>query len=151
MPMIVELGHFALILAFAVALVQATLPLYGAARRDSRLMALAEPAALVQLILIATAFAALTYAFVVSDFSLRLVTLNSHTDKPMLYKISGVWGNHEGSLLLWSLTLALFGACAVWFGAGFGRSRHGRCGVLGLYALHLEPLLAAGESAVEWR
>ncbi len=114
--MIVELGHFALILAFAVALVQATLPLYGAARRDSRLMALAEPAALVQLILIATAFAALTYAFVVSDFSLRLVTLNSHTDKPMLYKISGVWGNHEGSLLLWSLTLALFGACAVWFG-----------------------------------
>jgi cytochrome c-type biogenesis protein CcmF len=116
MPMIVELGHFALILAFAVALVQATLPLYGAARRDSRLMALAEPAALVQLILIATAFAALTYAFVVSDFSLRLVTLNSHTDKPMLYKISGVWGNHEGSLLLWSLTLALFGACAVWFG-----------------------------------
>ncbi len=114
--MIVELGHFALILAFAVALVQATLPLYGAARRDSRLMALAEPAALVQLILIATAFAALTYAFVVSDFSLRLVTLNSHTDKPMLYKIAGVWGNHEGSLLLWSLTLALFGACAVWFG-----------------------------------
>ena len=114
--MIVELGHFALILAFSVALVQATLPLYGAARRDSRLMALAEPAALVQLILIATAFAALTYAFVVSDFSLRLVTLNSHTDKPMLYKISGVWGNHEGSLLLWSLTLALFGACAVWFG-----------------------------------
>ena len=114
--MIVELGHFALILAFAVALVQATLPLYGAARRDSRLMALAEPAALVQLILIATAFAALTYAFVVSDFSLRLVTLNSHTDKPMQYKISGVWGNHEGSLLLWSLTLALFGACAVWFG-----------------------------------
>ncbi|MEY3959560.1 MAG: hypothetical protein RIR14_213 [Pseudomonadota bacterium] len=114
--MIVELGHYALILAFAVALVQATLPLYGAARRDSRLMALAEPAALVQLILIATSFAALTYAFVVSDFSLRLVTLNSHTDKPMLYKISGVWGNHEGSLLLWALTLALFGACAVWFG-----------------------------------
>jgi cytochrome c-type biogenesis protein CcmF len=116
MPMIVELGHYALILAFAVALVQSTLPLYGAARRDSRLMALAEPAAIVQLILIATSFAALTYAFVVSDFSLRLVTLNSHTDKPMLYKISGVWGNHEGSLLLWSLTLALFGACAVWFG-----------------------------------
>ena len=114
--MIVELGHYALILAFAVALVQSTLPLYGAARRDSRLMALAEPAAIVQLILIATSFAALTYAFVVSDFSLRLVTLNSHTDKPMIYKISGVWGNHEGSLLLWSLTLALFGACAVWFG-----------------------------------
>ena len=114
--MIVEIGHFALILAFAVALVQATLPLYGATRRDARLMALADPAALVQLVLIAAAFGALTYAFVVSDFSLRLVTLNSHTDKPMLYKVAGVWGNHEGSLLLWVLSLALFGACAVWFG-----------------------------------
>ncbi len=114
--MIVELGHFALILAFAVALLQATLPLYGAARRDARLMALADPAAMMQLVLIAAAFGALTYAFVVSDFSLRLVTLNSHTDKPMLYKVAGVWGNHEGSLLLWVLALALFGACAVWFG-----------------------------------
>ncbi len=114
--MIVELGHFALILAFAVALLQATLPLYGAARRDTRLMALADPAAMMQLVLIAAAFGALTYAFVVSDFSLRLVTLNSHTDKPMLYKVAGVWGNHEGSLLLWVLALALFGACAVWFG-----------------------------------
>ena len=114
--MIVELGHFALILAFAVALVQSTLPLYGAAKRDTRLMALADPAAMVQLVLIAAAFGALTYAFVVSDFSLRLVTLNSHTDKPMLYKVAGVWGNHEGSLLLWVLILSLFGACAVWFG-----------------------------------
>ena len=114
--MIVELGHFALILAFAVALLQATLPHYGAARRDARLMALADPAAMMQLVLIAAAFGALTYAFVVSDFSLRLVTLNSHTDKPMLYKVAGVWGNHEGSLLLWVLALALFGACAVWFG-----------------------------------
>ncbi len=114
--MIVELGHFALILAFAVALVQATLPLYGAWARDSRLMALADPAALMQLVLVAAAFGALTYAFVVSDFSLSLVVLNSHTDKPMLYKVSGVWGNHEGSLLLWALSLALFGACAVWFG-----------------------------------
>ncbi|MCU0901964.1 MAG: heme lyase CcmF/NrfE family subunit, partial [Cypionkella sp.] len=58
----------------------------------------------------------LTYAFVVSDFSLLLVVQNSHTLKPMLYKISGVWGNHEGSLLLWVLILALFGACAAWFG-----------------------------------
>ena len=79
-------------------------------------MALADPAAVVQLILITVAFGALTHAFVTSDFSLRLVVLNSHTDKPMLYKVAGVWGNHEGSLLLWSLALALFGACAVWFG-----------------------------------
>jgi len=131
--MIVELGHFALILAFAVALVQAVLPLYGAARRDARLMGLADPAAMVQLVLIAAAFGALTYAFVVSDFSLRLVTLNSHTDKPMLYKVAGVWGNHEGSLLLWVLALALFGACAVWFGGNLPATLKAR--VLGVQGL----------------
>ena len=114
--MIVELGHFTLVLAFMVAVVQATLPMYGAWRRDSRLMALADPAALIQFLLIATSFAALTYAFVTSDFSLKLVVENSHTAKPMLYKVAGVWGNHEGSLLLWVLALSGFGACAVWFG-----------------------------------
>lgn len=114
--MIVELGHFALILALGVALVQATLPLWGAQRAHKALMAIAEPAALSQFVLILAAFGALTYAFVVSDFSVRLVVLNSHSFKPMLYKISGVWGNHEGSLLLWALILAFFGACAAWFG-----------------------------------
>ena len=114
--MIVELGHFTLILAFGVALIQATLPMYGAWRRDTRLMAVADPAAVIQLLLIATSFAALTYAFVTSDFSLRLVVANSHTDKPMLYKFAGVWGNHEGSLLLWVLALSGFGASAAWFG-----------------------------------
>ena len=115
--MIVELGHFALVLALAVAVVQSTLPLVGAQKRWGGWMAVAEPAAVVQLLLISVAFGALTYAFVTSDFSLRLVVLNSHTDKPMLYKISGVWGNHEGSLLLWVLILALFGASAAIFGA----------------------------------
>jgi cytochrome c-type biogenesis protein CcmF len=114
--MIVELGHFALILAFAVALLQSVLPMWGAQRRDGRLMAVAEPAAVAQFLLVGFAFVALTYAFVVSDFSLRLVVLNSHTDKPMLYKFAGVWGNHEGSLLLWMLALSGFGACAAWFG-----------------------------------
>jgi cytochrome c-type biogenesis protein CcmF len=79
-------------------------------------MAAAEPAATAQFVLLAYAFAALTYAFVTSDFSLRIVTMNSHTLKPMLYKVTGVWGNHEGSLLLWCLILALFGAMAAWFG-----------------------------------
>lgn len=115
--MIVELGHFALILAFAVALVQSVVPLWGAHRRNAALMAVAEPAAIIQFILVLASFAALTYAFVVSDFSLLLVVQNSHTLKPMLYKVSGVWGNHEGSLLLWVLILALFGACAAWFGS----------------------------------
>ena len=116
--MIVELGHFALILALMVALVQATLPLWGAQTGDQRLMALAGPAAGLQLVLIAGAFAALTWAFVMSDFSLAVVVSNSHTAKPMLYKVSGVWGNHEGSLLLWVLILAIYGAAVAAFGGG---------------------------------
>ncbi|MDG1280160.1 MAG: heme lyase CcmF/NrfE family subunit [Pseudorhodobacter sp.] len=115
--MIVELGHFALILALCVALVQTVIPLIGAQRRWAHWMAIAEPAAVAQFVLLCASFAALTYAFVVSDFSVRLVVLNSHTYKPMIYKVSGVWGNHEGSLLLWVLILALFGACVAWFGS----------------------------------
>ena len=114
--MIIELGHFALILAFAVAIVQSTLPLIGAAQNRASFMAVAEPAAVAQFLLIGFSFAALTYGFVTSDFSLALVTANSHTLKPMLYKVAGVWGNHEGSLLLWVLILSLYGALAAWFG-----------------------------------
>ena len=115
--MIIELGHFAAILAFMVALVQTAVPLWGAYARDGRLMAVAGPAAIAQAGLIAISFAALTYGFVVSDFSLKLVVDNSQTAKPLLYKITGVWGNHEGSLLLWALSLAVFGAAAaVWGG-----------------------------------
>ncbi len=114
--MIIELGHFALILALSVALIQSTVPMWGAFRRDARVMAVAEPAAMIQLILVGFAFAALTYAFVTSDFSLAVVTANSHTLKPMLYKVSGVWGNHEGSLLLWVLILSIYGAAVAWFG-----------------------------------
>jgi cytochrome c-type biogenesis protein CcmF len=114
--MLNELAHFALILAFGVAIVQMIIPLIGAQRGNVGWMSLAEPAATIQFLLTGFAFAALTWAFVVSDFSLQLVYLNSHTDKPLIYKISGVWGNHEGSMLLWVLILALFGACAGWFG-----------------------------------
>jgi cytochrome c-type biogenesis protein CcmF len=113
--MITELGHFALVLALAVALVQSVVPLVGAGRGWQGWMALGDTAAMLQVLLVAVAFAALTHAFVTSDFSLALVTGNSHSAKPMLYKISGVWGNHEGSLLLWSLILASYGAAvAVW-------------------------------------
>jgi len=115
--MIVELGHFALILAFMVALFQMIVPLVGAHRGNAAWMAVADPAATTQFLLTLFSFGALTYAFVTSDFSVSLVTGNSHTLKPMLYKISGVWGNHEGSLLLWVLILTLFGACASWFGS----------------------------------
>ncbi|MGR3550176.1 heme lyase CcmF/NrfE family subunit [Pseudooceanicola sp.] len=115
--MFTELGHFALILALAVALVQTVVPLIGAHKRWPGWMAVGEPAATAQFLLVAFAFAALTHAFVTSDFSLRLVANNSHSLKPMLYKITGVWGNHEGSMLLWVLILSLFGASAAWFGA----------------------------------
>ncbi|MBD3678378.1 MAG: heme lyase CcmF/NrfE family subunit [Rhodobacteraceae bacterium] len=114
--MFIELGHFALILAFMVAIIQTVVPFVGAQKGWRGWMALGEPAATTQFLLVGFSFAALTYAFVTSDFSLRLVVLNSHTDKPMLYKITGVWGNHEGSMLLWVLIVALFGAMAAWFG-----------------------------------
>ena len=124
--MIVELGHFALILAFAVAVFQMIVPLIGAHKGWGGWMAVASPAASVQFALTAASFAALTYAFVTSDFSLNLVVANSHTDKPLIYKITGVWGNHEGSLLLWVLILTLFGACAAWFGGNLPPSLRAR-------------------------
>ena len=114
--MIIEIGHFALILALGVALVQMALPAWGARAGDAPLMAVAEPAALAQLSLIALSFLALTHAYVTSDFSVETVWANSHSAKPLIYKISGVWGNHEGSMLLWVLILALFGAAVALFG-----------------------------------
>ena len=114
--MIPELGHFARILAFAVALVPGTLPFVGAARGDIRVRALGSTAALTQAFLVILAFGALTQAYVTSDFSVANVVANSHSAKPLLYKISGVWGNHEGSMVLWVLILALFGAAIAVFG-----------------------------------
>ncbi len=114
--MVAELGHFALILAAAVALLQMTVPLWAAQRGWPAGMALAGTAALVQFALLVIAFAALTQAFVTSDFSVRLVAAHSHSLKPMLYKVTGVWGNHEGSMLLWVLILTLFGAMVAAFG-----------------------------------
>jgi cytochrome c-type biogenesis protein CcmF len=131
--MIVEIGHFALILSLFIAGLQGTLPMIGAHRQDSSLMAIAAPAALIQFALIVGAFAALTYAFVTSDFSVINVASNSHTAKPMLYKISGVWGNHEGSMLLWALILAGYGAAIAAFGKNLRPSLKVR--VLGVQAL----------------
>ena len=114
--MFVELGHFTLLLALLVAVVQCILPLVGAHRRWQAWMDVAGPAAVAQCFLLVFSFSALTYAFVTSDFSVKLVADNSHTLKPMLYKVGGVWGNHEGSMLLWCLILALFGALVALFG-----------------------------------
>ncbi|RMB02042.1 heme lyase CcmF/NrfE family subunit [Eilatimonas milleporae] len=114
--MIAEVGHFALVLALMLALAGAVLPHIGIARGDARMMGLADHMALGQLTMVIVAFAALTHAFVTSDFSVALVVANSHTAKPLLYKISGVWGNHEGSLLLWVLILSAFAAAVAWRG-----------------------------------
>ncbi|MGE3246512.1 MAG: heme lyase CcmF/NrfE family subunit [Beijerinckiaceae bacterium] len=113
--MIVETGHYALVLAFALSLVQALLPLWGVRRADSSLMAIAPSTALAQFFFVAVAYVALTWAYVTSDFSLVNVFENSHSDKPLVYKLSGVWGNHEGSMLLWILILTLFGALVAAF------------------------------------
>ncbi len=108
--MIAELGQFALVLAFAVALVQSVVPLYGAARNDAGLMALAPPVALIQFLAVGIAFAALMHAFVTSDFSVANVEQNANSALPLLYKVTATWGSHEGSMVLWVLILTLFGA-----------------------------------------
>jgi cytochrome c-type biogenesis protein CcmF len=115
--MIPEIGHFALTLALILALVQGTVPLVGAQLGRPAWVALARPAARGQFIFVITAFLSLMYAYVTSDFSVANVAENSHTLKPMLYKVTGVWGNHEGSLLLWITILAVFGLAVAEFGA----------------------------------
>jgi len=114
--MIVELGHYALVLALAIALIQTAMPLWGVKSRDPVLIGLAAPTAVAQFVFIAVAFAALAWCHVASDFSVLGVFENSHSAKPLIYKISGVWGNHEGSMLLWVLILGLFGALVALFG-----------------------------------
>ena len=114
--MINEIGHFALVLALCVAAVQCSLPLIGAARGDGALVALARPAAVAQFLFIAMAFFALMHAYAVSDFSLVNVAENSNSLTPMLFKLTGVWSNHEGSMVLWVFMLSLFGAAVALFG-----------------------------------
>ena len=135
--MLPEIGNFALVLAFVMALIQACLPMIGAQLGNRQLMAVAKPAAIGQFLFVAIAFAVLTHAFVVSDFSVLTVVANSHSAKPMLYKISGVWGNHEGSLVLWVLILTLFGAAVALFGRNLPASLRAR-------VLSVQAMIAAG-------
>jgi cytochrome c-type biogenesis protein CcmF len=113
---IAESGHYALVLAFGLALIQSTVPILGARWRDFSLMNVARSAAVAQLIFVAASFAALIALHVSSDFSVINVVENSHSMKPLIYKITGVWGNHEGSMLLWVSILALFGGLVAIFG-----------------------------------
>ncbi len=110
--MIPEIGHFALIIALIVALVQTVVPLIGANRRLADLMAYGTSLAVMQFLLIGLAFVCLVWSFAMSDFSVQVVAENSHSTQPLIFRLAGTWGNHEGSMLLWVTTLAVFG-CAV--------------------------------------
>ncbi len=138
--MSVELGHFALVLALALSLAQSVLPVVGAQRGDERLMETGNWTAIAVFLLIGFSFASLTHAYVVSDFSVSNVWENSHTLKPLLYKFTGVWGNHEGSMLLWVLILALFAAMISVFGRNLPAQL--KANVLGVQAWVLVAFLA---------
>jgi cytochrome c-type biogenesis protein CcmF len=131
--MTVELGHFALVLAFIVAIVQAAGGLVGAHTRNAHAMALAGPAALAQSALTLLAFLMLMNAYLTSDFSVANVYANSHSAKPLIYKIAGVWGNHEGSMLLWVTVLAFLGALVAAFDRNLPPTLRAR--VLGVQAI----------------
>ena len=113
--MIAEIGHYALVLALALAIIQGTVPFVGARVRDPVLMNVAGTTAIGQFLFVALAFLALAACYVTSDFSVANVYQNSHSLKPLVYKISGVWGNHEGSMVLWVLILSFFGALVALF------------------------------------
>jgi len=132
-----EIGHYAVAFAFIFSLAQGAIPLWGAHKNNPLLMNFAVPAARFQFIFILLAFICLIVSFVESDFSVALVAQNSHTLKPLIYKISGVWGNHEGSMLLWILILALFGLLVGEFGKNLPSSLRAR-------VLSVQGLIGAG-------
>ena len=115
--MIPEIGHYALVLALALALIQSTVPIYGARINDAALMSVAQPTAIAQFGFVAISFGALLTAYVTSDFSVTTVFENSNSAMPLIYKFTSAWGNHEGSMLLWVLILSLFGALVALFSA----------------------------------
>jgi len=131
-----ELGHFALILALCLSIIQTVLPLAGAQLGIASWIAVAKPAARMQLVFMATAFGCLTWSFLVHDFSVLYVAQNSNTALPVLYQISGVWGAHEGSLLLWALTLSLWTGAVTLFSRSIPDVMLARVlGILGLVGI----------------
>ena len=140
--MLGELGHFALVLALLVVVLQAALPLIGAQRGNAAWMSVARPAAYAQLALVAIAFAVLTYAFVAQDRSFEYVARNSDSLLPMVYRFTAVWGAHEGSLLLWLLVLALWTAAVARFSRRLPQDVVARVlGVLGAVSIGFLALL----------
>ncbi|MBZ0106454.1 MAG: heme lyase CcmF/NrfE family subunit [Sulfuricella denitrificans] len=131
--MIPELGHFSLILALLLALVQGVLPLVGAARNNAAWMAVARPAARAQFLFVAIAFGALAYSFLSGDFSVVNVTRNSHSRLPEIYRLTATWGSHEGSMLLWTFILGLWTVAVTLFSRHLPEDMLARVvGVMGL-------------------
>ena len=137
--MIVELGHYALVLALALSIVQAVVPIWGAVTNEQRMMATADFTSPTIFVLIFLSFIALTTAYITSDFSVQNVWQNSHSHMPLIFKISGTWGNHEGSMLLWVLILGLFAALVALFGRNLPPSL--KANVLGVQAWMLVAFL----------
>jgi cytochrome c-type biogenesis protein CcmF len=134
--MIPELGHFALILAAMLAIAQSILPLWGAQRGDARLMGAGAPLAMAGFLAIAISFAALIWAYATNDTTVVNVVANSHSAKPMLFKITGTWGNHEGSMILWVLVLAGCSAAVAGFGGSLPSALQARVqAVMGMISL----------------
>ena len=134
--MIPELGHFALIVAFCLAVVQGSLPLLGAANGNGTWMALAKPAARGQCLLVLFAFCCLGYAFGKNDFSVLYVASHSNSALPLQYRLAGIWGGHEGSLLLWTLILTVWMVGVTVFSEHLPEPMRARViGVLGLVSL----------------
>ncbi len=158
--MIAEAGAFALILALALSVAQVALSVAGRLRRSPILAGAGEGAALAAFVAVALAFAALMHAFVVSDFSVANVAANSHSEKPLLYRVAGTWGSHEGSMLLWCLALTGFGAAAAGLGSSLPRGLRASTvaaqGVLGAVFLAYtvfasNPLVRLAQPPVEGR
>ncbi len=134
--MIAELGHFSLILALCMAIVLGTLPIIGAFRGLAGWVAVAKPAAFGQLLFMALAYACLTYSCLTHDFSVKYIATNSNTALPTLYLISGVWGAHEGSLLLWGLVLTIWTGLVAQFSNNIPEATVARVlGVMGLVSI----------------
>ena len=114
--MIIELGHYCLALVLTISLFQFLVPAIGVRYNSITLMKSSYISSYITFILVSLSFLALTYAYISSDFSVSLVANNSHSLKPLIYKISGVWGNHEGSLLLWVLILTFYSAAVALLG-----------------------------------
>ena len=134
--MLAEIGLFSLLLALAMAILLAVSPFAWSASDDRQMMALTRPLMLAMSAFIVIAFAMLTACYVVSDFSVATVAENSHSTVPLIFKVTGVWGNHEGSMLLWALILATFGALVALFGDGLPPRLHAR-------VLSIQGLIAA--------